>query len=89
VAHQANVVPVTPPVSKIDSKRTAVLNARRAGYRGKSNRRLKTTPVLVDAPNTDPEIGHNSPRARPCARQGSPAAISVARISTAFAIGNC
>jgi hypothetical protein len=27
---------------------------------------------LVDAPNTDPEIGHNSPRARPCARQGAP-----------------
>jgi hypothetical protein len=46
VAHQANVVPVTPPVSKIDRKGTAVLNARHAGYRGKSKRRLKTTPVL-------------------------------------------
>jgi hypothetical protein len=26
---------------------------------------------LVDAPNTDPEIGQNSPRARACARQGT------------------
>jgi hypothetical protein len=46
VAHKANVVPVTPPVSKIDSKGTAVLNARRAGYRGKSKKRPKTAPVL-------------------------------------------
>ena len=41
-----NVVPVPPPVRKINSKGTAVLNARRAGNRGKSKRRLKTTPVF-------------------------------------------
>ena len=40
------VVPVPPPVRKINSKGTAVLNARRTGNRGKSERRLKTTPVL-------------------------------------------
>src|SRR5215471_10557084 len=26
---------------------------------------------LLDAANTDPEMGHNLPRARPCARQGT------------------
>jgi class 3 adenylate cyclase len=41
-----DVVPVPPPVRGINSKGTAVLNARRAGNRGKSKRRLKTTPVL-------------------------------------------
>jgi hypothetical protein len=41
-----NVVPVPPSVRKINSKGTTVLNARRAGNRGKSKRRLKTTPVL-------------------------------------------
>ena len=40
------VVPVPPPVREINSKGTAVLNARRAGIRGKSKRRLKTTPVF-------------------------------------------
>jgi hypothetical protein len=33
-------------IRKINSKGTAVLNARRASNRGKSKRRLKTTPVL-------------------------------------------
>jgi DNA-binding transcriptional LysR family regulator len=37
---------VPPSIRKINSKGTAVLNARRAGNRGKSKRRLKTTPVL-------------------------------------------
>jgi hypothetical protein len=48
VAHQPDVkvVPVSPPVRQINSKGTAVLNARRAGNRGKSERRLKTTPVF-------------------------------------------
>jgi hypothetical protein len=41
-----NVVPVPPPVGKINSKGTAVLDAQRAGNRGKSKRRLKTIPVL-------------------------------------------
>jgi hypothetical protein len=41
-----NVKPVPPPVRKINSKRAAVLNARRAGNRGSSKRRLKTTPVF-------------------------------------------
>jgi hypothetical protein len=41
-----NVVPVPPPVRKINRKGIAVLNARRAGNRGKSKRRPKTTPVL-------------------------------------------
>jgi hypothetical protein len=41
-----NVVPAPPPVRKINSKGTTVLNARRAGNRGKSKRRLKTTPVF-------------------------------------------
>jgi hypothetical protein len=40
------VVPVPPPVRKINSKGSAVLNARHAGNRGKSKRRLKTTPVF-------------------------------------------
>jgi hypothetical protein len=40
------VVPVPPPVRKINSKGTAVLKARRAGNRGKSKSRLKTTPVF-------------------------------------------
>ena len=73
VAHQAGrqCCAGPPPVRKINSKGTAVLNARRAGNRGKPKRRPKTTPVLVKAPNTDPEIGHNSPRARPCARHGA------------------
>jgi hypothetical protein len=35
-----------PPVRKINSKDTALLNARRAGNRGKSKRRLKTTTVF-------------------------------------------
>jgi hypothetical protein len=35
-----------PPIRKINSKGTAVLNARRASNRGKFKRRLKTTPVL-------------------------------------------
>src|SRR5215472_254228 len=52
----------TPPVRKINS----VLDARRAGNRGKSKRRLKT--IWVNAPNTNSEIGHNSPRARPRAQ---------------------
>jgi hypothetical protein len=38
-----NVVPVPPPVPRINSKGTAVLNARCVGNRGKSKRRLKTT----------------------------------------------
>jgi len=42
----AKVVPVPPPVRKINSKGTTVLNARRAGNRGKSKRHLKTTPVF-------------------------------------------
>jgi hypothetical protein len=48
VAHQAGrkIVPVPPPVHKINSKGIAVLNARRAGNVGKSKRRLKTTPVF-------------------------------------------
>ena len=37
---------VPPSIRKINSKGTAVLNARRAGDRGKSKRRLKTTSVL-------------------------------------------
>ena len=41
-----NVVPVPPPARKIKSKGVAVLNARRAGNRGKFKRRLKTTLVL-------------------------------------------
>jgi hypothetical protein len=36
VAYQAGLVPVPPPVRKINSKGTAVLNARRAGNPGKS-----------------------------------------------------
>jgi hypothetical protein len=35
-----------PSIRKINRKGTAVLNARRAGNRGKSKRRPKTTPVL-------------------------------------------
>ena len=46
VAPDVKVVPVPPPVRKINSKGTAVLNALRAGNRGKSKRRLKTTPVF-------------------------------------------
>ena len=46
VAADVKVVPVPPPVRKINSKGTAVLNALRAGNRGKSKRRLKTTPVF-------------------------------------------
>jgi hypothetical protein len=38
-------VPSRVPSAKINSKGTAILNAR-AGNRGKSKRRLKTTPVL-------------------------------------------
>jgi hypothetical protein len=41
-----NFEPVPPPVRKINSKGTAVLNVRRAGNRAKSKRRLKTTPVF-------------------------------------------
>jgi type II secretory pathway component HofQ len=37
---------VQPPIRKINSKGTAVLNARRADNRGKFKRRFKTTPVL-------------------------------------------
>jgi hypothetical protein len=40
-----NVMPLPPPVRQIDSNGMAVLNARRAGNRGKSRPR-KTTPVL-------------------------------------------
>jgi hypothetical protein len=36
-----NVVPVPPPICKINSKGTAVLNARHAGNRGKFKRRLQ------------------------------------------------
>ena len=37
---------VAPSIRKINSKAAAVLNVRRAGNRGKSNRRFKITPVL-------------------------------------------
>jgi hypothetical protein len=40
-----NVAALAPPVRKMDSNSIAVLHARRAGNRGKANRR-KTTPVL-------------------------------------------
>ena len=40
-----NVAPIAPPVRKINRDGIAVLNARRAGNRGKS-KRLKTTPVF-------------------------------------------
>jgi hypothetical protein len=40
-----NVVPFAPPTRKISVKDIAVLNARRAGNRGRANRN-KTTPVL-------------------------------------------
>ena len=40
-----NVVPFAPPTRKISVKDIAVLNARRAGNRGRANRH-KTTPVL-------------------------------------------
>jgi hypothetical protein len=41
-----NVVPVPPPARKINRRGVAVLNARRAGNRGKSKKRPKTAPVL-------------------------------------------
>jgi hypothetical protein len=46
IGPDVNVMPVPPPVRKINSKGTAVLNARRAGNRRKSKRRLKTTSVF-------------------------------------------
>jgi hypothetical protein len=48
VAHQAGrkSCPGSASRRKINSKGTAVLNARRAGNRGKSKRRLKATPVF-------------------------------------------
>jgi hypothetical protein len=63
-------VPVPPPVRKINSKGTTVLNARRAS--GKSKRPLKTTPVLDLGPNTISENRHTLPRARPRPRQALP-----------------
>ena len=45
VPPDTNVAAVPPPARKIDSHSIAVLNARRAGNRGKSKPR-KTTPVL-------------------------------------------
>jgi hypothetical protein len=41
-----NLTPLPPPVRKITKKDLAVLNARRAGNRGRANRRTKTTPVF-------------------------------------------
>ena len=40
-----NVAPLKPPVRTVPRKTIAILNARRAGNRGRANRN-KTTPVL-------------------------------------------
>jgi hypothetical protein len=39
-----NVSPIKPPVRKIDQRAIAILNARRAGNRGKRKHR-ETTPI--------------------------------------------
>jgi hypothetical protein len=47
-----NLTPLPPPVRKITKTDLTVLNARRAGNRGKANRR-KTTPVLTGSSQAD------------------------------------
>jgi len=47
-----NLTPLSPPVRKITKTDLTVLNARRAGNRGKANRR-KTTPVLTGSSRAD------------------------------------
>jgi hypothetical protein len=49
---EINLTPVGPPVRKITKTDLALLNPRRAGNRGKANRR-KTTPVLTGSSQAD------------------------------------
>ena len=55
-----NVVAVSPPVRKIDSHAIAILNARRAGNRGKRARAAATDPPVAVA-DAAPQIHELAP----------------------------